>query len=100
MVQKVMEKFKISLILILKQTLISGQLFVSPSLSPSLPPSLSPSNHIENIAYLPLETRDTYGREQSSECALILQRTYINGKRSKSNSPLYGGFFDLFKRDG
>lgn len=85
-------RIKLWLILLLKNVLINGQLFLTPP--------LPPTNHIENIAYLPLETRDPFGREQSSECALILQRSYTNGKRSKSNSPLYGGFFDLFKRDG
>ena len=87
-----MEKFKITFIVILKQILINSQLFVSPS--------LPPPNHIEGIPYLSLETRDAYGRAQSSDCALILQRSYVNGKRSKSHSLLYGGFFDLFKRDG
>jgi hypothetical protein len=33
--------------------------------------------------------------QQSSKCALILQRTYITKDRSKA--PNFGGFFDLFQ---
>jgi hypothetical protein len=78
---------KLAIIFLFQNATINGQLYLTHS-------------YPERFGYLPLETRETYGPQQSSECALILQRTYVNGKRGKSHAPLYGGFFDLFRRDG
>lgn len=47
------------------------------------------------VAYTPVMSANRmYGH--SSECALVLQRTFVNGKR-KSPMPQYNGFMDLFK---
>ncbi|CAG2117962.1 unnamed protein product, partial [Medioppia subpectinata] len=79
---------RISIIFTFKNILINGQIFVSDLSEPNA------------VTYLPLESRDSSGHHKSSECALILQRTYVNGKRYKSHAPLYGGFFDMIKGEG
>ena len=49
-------------------------------------------------ASAPIVPTDSAAVGQSSECALILQRTFVFNAKAKSQAPAFGGFFDIFRQ--